>query len=199
MDKIINLKLISTSKTMLHILRILFVVLTIIALIPWIAPTSTLGNVLMSMFDIQLFNGAKLHHLSDNGLSNGAFYNFNLLSRYLGFMGSIISMLPLFIGTVIMMHLSKNYASGKIFTISNAKSYSVLGIIYLSSAILLNPLSQLFFSLAVSINNPVGQRFIAFSFNVSNLTAIFFAMVLIMIGQVMKLGQKIHEVQELTI
>ena len=61
------------------------------------------------------------------------------------------------------------------------------------------PTSQIFFSLCASINNPAGQRFIAFGINVNNLTAIFFAIILIVIGQVMKLGQKISEEQELTI
>ena len=100
---------------------------------------------------------------------------------------------------MIMIKLSKRYATGKVFTLDNAKSYSRLGLIYLLSALLLQPLSDMFFSLCVTINNPIGQRMISFGINVNNLTAIFFALVLIVIGQVMKLGHKISEEQELTV
>ena len=185
-------KLISTSKTMLLILRILFVILILMALIPWIAPNSSMGSFLMSMFDVQQF----LNRFGDTTLINGSSYNFNLLSRIIGFIGSIISLLPLLIGTIIMMQLSKNYATGDVFTSKNAKSYSILGIIYLLSALLLNPLSKILFSLCVSINNPVGHRFISFSIDVSNLMAIFFAILLITIGRVMQLAQKINDDQE---
>lgn len=185
-----NQKLISTSKTMLIILRILFLLLIVIAVIPWLAPTSKISEVLFGVYGIP-------HYTTKN--FGEVVSNFTLLNRSLGFIGSIISLLPLFIGVLIMLRLSKNYASGSVFSIANAKSYSRLGIIYLLSAIILQPISQILFSLCATINNPVGQRSISITFDIANLTAIFFAIMLVVIGQVMKLGQKISEEQELTV
>jgi len=200
MSRLNNQKLILTSKIMLLILRILFVILLLMAIIPWVVPTSFVGSFLMSMFGAQQFTSTtKLYHLTGAELISVPFYNSNLLSRSLGFIGSMISLLPLLAGTMIMLKLSKRYAMGKIFTLNNAKAYSILGVIYLLSALLLQPLSQVFFSLCATINNPAGQRTIAFGIDINNLTAIFFAIVLIVIGQVMKFGQKINEEQELTV
>ena len=95
-----------------------------------------------------------------------------------------------------MHKFTKSYVVGDVFNYANAKSYSVLGVIYLLSAVFLQPISDILFSLCVSLNNPVGQRFIGISFTVSNLTAIFFAILLIIIGRVMQLAQKINDDQE---
>lgn len=185
MNNISNQKLLSTSKKMYIMLWILLVVLILIAVIPWIAPASMVGSTLLGLYNLPYpknFN-----------------FNFSLLSRGFGFLGSIVSLCPLLVGTVIMMKLSKNYAIGNVFSFSNAKSYRGLGIVYLLSALLLQPISQILFSLCVSFNNPVGKRFISFGLTLSNLTAIFFAITLIVIAQVMKLGQQISEEQELTV
>lgn len=190
MNHAINQKLISTSKIMLLILRILFILLILMSIIPWIVPNSEVGKTLYSIY------GMSNYMISKNF---DEVTNFTLQSRLLGFFGSIFSLFPLFVGVIIMIRLFKNYALNNIFSIQNAKLYSNLGIIYLLSALLLEPLSQILLSLSVSLNHPVGQRFIAISMTVNNLTAIFFAIMLIFIGQVMKLGQKISEEQELTI
>lgn len=186
-----DIKLAKTSKLMLIILRILLAVLVLIAILPWVTPPSNLGSVLLGTFGVP---GA----IDDASYMNMV-SNFNFVNRILGVMGSLISLLPLLLGTLIMLKLAHNYAKGKVFVLENTKQYRYLGVIYLLSAVLLQPLSQIFFSLCVSINNPPGHRFIAFGVNISNITAIFFALVLIVIAQVMRIGQRISEEQELTI
>lgn len=203
MDQLTNKKLILTSKTMLFIFRIIFVLLVLMAVIPWIEPSSDIGKFITTLTGFP--NIIEHNYLSQysgqdkNKLFDDFMLHISPLSRILGFIGMIIALLPLLVGTKIMISLAKNYSNGNVFNLTNAKSYSYLGIIYLLSALLLQPLSQAFFSVSASINNPVGHRVIAFGIDINNLTAIFFAIILIVIGQVMKLGQKIIEEQELTI
>jgi len=183
----------ASSKKMLFILRILLVMLVFSVVIPWTFPKTALGNFLMSVSSITKFlDGSPDVDYFLNNLSG-----FSIL---LGVAGSIVNLAPLFIGVWIMIKLIKNYMAERVFNISNAKSYRNLGIVYLLSALLLQPLAQVLFSLSVSfINNHLGQRFIAFSIDFNTITEIFFAIVLIVIGHVMQLGQKIKEEQELTI
>lgn len=188
-----NQKLILTSKTMLLVLRVLFILLILMAVIPWLFPTTDIGKFLLSFQGFP--NVIETNHKNiDTFMSS-----IRLLSRVLGFIGSVFVVLPLLIGTLIMLKLSNNYARGEVFNLNNAKSYRWLGFVYLISALFLQPIYQMFFSLCVTFNNPVGHRTIAFGIDISNLTAIFFAIVLILIGQVMKLGHKISEEQELTV
>ncbi len=193
MNQYNNQKLISTSKTIRLILRILLVLLVLMAILPWVFPTSDVGKFLLSLQGFPAVMNASHRNIDEFMLS------ISFLSRICGFVGSFLTLLPLLLGTIIMLKLAKNYVGGKIFNLSNAKSYSQLGIIYLVSAIFLQPVYQMLFYLCATINNPVGKRVIAFGLGIESLTAIFFAIVLIVIGQVMKLGQKISEEQELTV
>ena len=183
----------ASSKKMLFILRVLFALLIVTAIIPWIFPKSALGDFLLSMLSIMNFI---------DGSQNFDYFlnNLSAISKVLGFLGSIVNLLPVYLGILIMMKLSKNYIAGKIFSISNAKSYRNLGVIYLLSALLLQPLAQVLFSLSISfINHHLGQRFISLRIDINTITEIFFAIVLIVIGHVMQLGQKMKEEQELTV
>lgn len=193
MNKLINQKLISTSKMIFLILQILFIILLLMAIIPWIFPKIELSKFLLSL---QGFSATinTTHKNIDEFMSTITFS-----SRIFGVIGSIFAVLPLLLGTMIMLKVSKNYVNGVVFSLDNAKSYRQLGIVYLISALLLQPIYQMFFYLCITINNPIDQRIIAFGLGIDSLTAIFFAIVLIIIGQVMKLGQKINEQQELTI
>jgi hypothetical protein len=186
-------KLVLVSKTMLLIFRILFGILVLMVIIPWTFPNSAIGKFILS---IQNFNSSidRAHKNIDNFM-----LTLTPLSHLLGFIGSVIATFPLLIGTLIMLKVVSNYGSGNIFTLRNAKFYRLLGIIYLLDAVLLHPLSDIFFILSTTISNPVGHRMIGFSFTMSNLTAIFVAIVLILIGHVMVLGQRIEEEQELTV
>ncbi|MBP9742327.1 MAG: DUF2975 domain-containing protein [Burkholderiales bacterium] len=193
MHTILNQKLITTSKIIHVMLQILLMSLIFMIIIPWVFPTSELGKFLLSI------QGFYLAIESAHKNINEFMASITLTSRFFGVLGSFIALLPLLLGTLIMLKLSANYIKGNVFNLNNAKLYQKLGIIYLISAIFLQPIYQMLFCICVTINNPVGKRFIAFSIDVSNLNAIFFALVLIIIGQVMKLGHKISQEQELTV
>ncbi|MCC2626165.1 MAG: hypothetical protein K0R14_2038 [Burkholderiales bacterium] len=188
-----NQKLISASKTMQLVLWVMLVALFLMVIIPWAFPTTGLGKFLLS---IQNFNNFMdtYHKNIDDFMSN-----LRPISRLFGIIASIITVLPLVIGIKIMLNVADNYKNGQVFTLNNAKSYRLLGVIYLIEALLLKPLSDIFFTLCATFNNPVGQRTIAFGFTLGNMTAIFFAIILIMIGHVMVVGQKMNEEQQFTV
>lgn len=193
MNQINNQKLISISKTMLISLRIFSIIVILMAVVPWLFPTTGVAKFLLSLQGFNAVINASHKNIDEVMLTMTS------LSKVLGFIGSTITLLPLFIGTVIMMKVSENYINGKEFTMHNAKAYRLFGFIFLVDAILLQPLYQMLFYACVTINNPVGQRVIAFTYEIKSLTAIFFALILILIGHVMMLGQKITEEQALTI
>lgn len=139
MNQINNQKLISISKTMLLILRILFAMLILMAIISWIVPTTEFGKFLLSLQGFPAIMNANHKNIDEFMLT------LTPLSRLFGFIGSVVILLPLLLGTMIMIKLSKNYVNGKIFNLDNAKSYSQLGIIYFVSALLLQPIYQMFF------------------------------------------------------
>ena len=70
------------------------ILLIIIAVIPWLVPTSKISEVLFGVYGIP-------HYTTKN--FGDVVSNFTLLNRGLGLIGSIISLLPLFIGTLIML------------------------------------------------------------------------------------------------
>lgn len=185
-----NKKVLTTNTWTLSFLRVFFVLLILLTIIPWVVPMTQVGAFLFGMYGVP-------HFATQN--FDLVVAHFTPFTRFLGFIGSIISVLPLFISTLILMRLSKNYSKGVVFNLYNTKSYRKLGILYLFSALLLQPLSQVFFSLCATLNNPTGQRTISITCDVSNLTAICFAIILIMMGKVMKWGQQLSEEQELTV
>lgn len=192
MNTLTQTKLISVSRRTLIILRMLFVLLIFMAIIPWLFPMSSLSYFLISLYSFI--------HLIEPTQYEYVFQHLSPLSQILGIAGSFVSLSPLLIGIFIMMKLSKNYIQGHVFNLYNAKAYRKLGWIYLLSALLLQPLAQVFFSLSISfIHHHLGQRFIAISIDVNTITQIFFALVLVVIGHVMQLAQKINEEQELTV
>jgi hypothetical protein len=181
------------GKTLRLFLYVFFVLLLVMAILPWIVPTSNIGRFLLGVFGVIHFIPANHQNIGD------VLNNFNLTTRILGVIGSLISLLPLLISTLVMIKLCNNYSHKNIFSVANANAYSKLGVLYLLSALILQPLSQMLFSFGISLSGMIGPHFIAFGIDISNLTAIFFSVMLIIIGQVVKAGYKIAEEQALTV
>lgn len=175
------------------LLSLLLIALIIMAILPWLIPTSKVGGFLLSMYGIP-------NYLPENHQTFGdPMYHFTWLTRILGMLGSSICLLPSFIATLVMRQVCNNYSMKNLFSAVNANAYSRLGILYLLSALVLQPTSQAFFSYAVSTNNPLGHHYISFGVDISNLSAIFFSILLIIVGQVMKIGHRMAKEQELII
>lgn len=181
------------SNNIRRLLSALLVLLVVMAILPWIIPTSKVGGFILSMYGIP-------NYLPENHQVFGdPMYAFKTTTRLLGIIGSSISLLPSFIATLVMVKVCKNYSLHNIFSAANANAYSKLGVLYLLSALVLQPISQIIFSYAISTDNLVGHHYISFGVDISNLSAIFFSILLIIVGQVMKLGHHMAKEQELII
>ncbi len=186
-------QLLLINKIMCVVSYLFLIALIFMITIPWLCPQSEIGKFLLSLQDFSAVMDRTHNNINDFMLS------ITPISRILGLIGSMFASLPLLLATIIMIKISGNYKKYQVFDIKNAILYSRLGYVYLVGALLLLPLYEIFFYAAVTINNPHGQRFIAFSIGIENITAVFFAIALVTIGQVMKLGYKISEEQQLTI
>lgn len=173
------------------LLKLLFLTLLMMAILPWLNSTSVSGGFFLSLYGISHFLPANHQTFGD------VYYHFNLMTKVLGIIGSVISLSPLLFGIAVMLKVCKNYAEKNIFTVYNARAFSKLGILYFLSAIILQPISQMFFSFAISLTHP--PHLIAFGLDISNLTALIFSLLLIISGQIMKKAYQISEEQKLVI
>lgn len=181
------------SNNVRRLLSVLLIVLVVMAILPWLIPTSKIGGFILSMYGIPNYLPG------DHQAFGDPMYAFKGITRLLGIVGSSISLLPSLLATRVMLKVCQHYSLNNIFSADNAHAYSKLGLLYLLSALVLQPISQMFFSYAISTDNPLGHHYISFGVDISNLSAIFFSILLIIIGQVMKLGHRMAQEQELTI
>jgi hypothetical protein len=174
-------------------LLIIIILLILIHAIPWLFPTATITQPILGMQEI--FSYITRSH------NNVTIFMSTLspMSRIFGLLGSIVRLLPLLFGIIIMISLSKDYSLGKVFNLDNAKRYKNLGILFLANALIIQPMAQMLFNLCATINNPIGKRLIGFGVDLSTVTNIFFAAILIIIGHVMKLAYDVNEEQKLTV
>lgn len=189
-------KLVSCSKTMLVFFRALFLLFAAMAIVPWLFPTSNLGYILLTLTP----KVSTLSFYNNNNLTD-FLSSMTMTTRALGFIGSILTLFPILAGSLIMLRLIKSYVRKEVFSLKNAASYTHLGIVFLLSALLLEPISDALMSLSATLHYPAGhhQHVISVSFTTLNLSEIFLSVIFIILGYVMKLGHKISEEQELTV
>ncbi|NNM58593.1 MAG: DUF2975 domain-containing protein [Legionellales bacterium] len=179
------------GKSIQIMLKLCLVALLALAMLPWLSPTSHLGGFFLCMYGIA-------HLLPANHQAFGdIYYHFTPLTRLIGIIGSLINLLPLFLGVIVILKMCQTFAEKNIFTAYNANAFSKLGILYLLSALVLQPISQMLFSFAISLTHP--PHLLAFGIDISNLTAIIFSLLLIISGQVMKKAYQMAEEQKLVI
>ena len=102
-----------------------------------------------------------------------------------------------------MINLEKvifsNYKIGEIFNLDNAKYYNFLGWMFFIHAVIAKPISEGLMVLAVTLANPVGERYISISFGTPNLASIFYGIIVLVVSWVMLEAAKIKEEQSLII
>src|SRR3990167_1007054 len=117
------------------------------------------------------------------------------LTKIIGCCAQLIEASP-FIG--IFWYLSQLfycYENDKIFTMQNAQNYYKIGKLLLFDAFLAQPISGGLWLLAVTLSNPVGQRYISISLGSSNFVSVFAGLFIILISWVMIEGSKIQDEQ----
>lgn len=185
-----NDKLTKLSNRILVILRIILILIPLTIIFSWLVPTNN--------FIKNTYLGTTIGNLI-KGDPNIEIAKFLWNNKAFGLLGSSVGVLPLLLGMILLLKLFKNYSKGEIFTRYNSKVYSKLGYLCILSSLIFQPLSQALLSVAVSINYMHGKRFIAISFDNTNLTAIVCGLFLIAIAYVMQIGHEINKEQELTI
>ena len=132
-------------------------------------------------------------------LVNIAIHTFTWQEKCIGFIGTLIGLLPLFLALIVLIPIFKNYSSGNIFSLKNARHYQQLGYIFIFDSLLAKPISQAVLTIAATLSNPPGQRQMMVSIGMINLESLFCGAIIIVIARVMYLGNKLQEEQRLVI
>lgn len=112
-------------------------------------------------------------------------------------MGFLIDCVPTALEMLILYFLIKLfrlYERGEIFTSQNVKYIRNIGYTLLVK-VLINPFYQIAISLAMTINNPHGQRTAFASFGSTDIAIIITALLIILVSWIMAEGCKLREEQ----
>ncbi len=121
------------------------------------------------------------------------------LTKFIGFMGSLVGILPIFLGLFILKAIFRNYRKGEIFNITNARQYKYLGYLFFLDGLVTRPLSDMLQVLAVTLTYPPGHRYLTIGFGTPNMEALFCGVLVIVISWVMVEGYKLQEEQKLIV
>ncbi len=114
------------------------------------------------------------------------------LAQILGFCVSLIPLAIVMVGLYAMTNLFALYERGTVFGKTNVACIRTLGkvLIYWFFAMMIyTPL----ISMALTLDNPLGQRLLIVQFEFLNLTSLLLGVVLLAIAKVMQLGYELNE------
>lgn len=120
----------------------------------------------------------------------------NSTSGIISLTAYIINLAPMFIGLFFLRKIFLNYKIGEVFNVANSKYYNYLGWAFFLDALLAKPINGILTTLASTLSNPVGERYITISFGTPNLEALFYGLLIIVIAKVMLEASKIQEEQQ---
>lgn len=125
--------------------------------------------------------------------------NHSTLTKIVGFTGSLIGSASYIFSYYYLNIIFNNYSNKKIFIHENVKLYKKIGIAIFINGILCIPLQDCLFTLAATLNNMPGKRYLCISFGTPNLEAIISGFVVTVIAWVMQQANEIQQEQQLTI
>jgi hypothetical protein len=133
------------------------------------------------------------------GIVNLAKLPWDPLTKFIGFMGNLVGILPILLGLIILKSIFRNYRKGEIFNIINARQYKYLGYLFFLDALITSPLSNMLKILAVTLTYPTGPRTIVIGFGTPTFESLFCGILVIVISWVMVEGYKLQEDQKFII
>lgn len=133
------------------------------------------------------------------GIVNLSTVKWTPLSKFVGFIATLVGLLPTLLGLFVLKTVFRNYQKGEIFNIFNARHYKYLGWIFFLDALLLRPLSDMLMVLGVTLSNPSGHRYITIGYGTPNMAELFCGVLVIVISWVMVEGYKLQEEQKFVI
>ncbi len=121
------------------------------------------------------------------------------LAKTIGIAAYLLELFPIMISLVALVKLFQNYEKGEIFSPINAKYFRYIGIMFVFYGLVSKILHDSLMTVAITINNPPGERMISFGFGSANLEAIFTGSVIILISWVMLQASVLQEEHRYTV
>ena len=140
------------SQIFLFISWTLCVCLPIIAICQWFLIDIPLVKSYVSMFGF--FDPIKTDVGGTLVMVPIAEHAFSWQAKGIGFIGTLIGLLPLFLALMVLIPVFKNYSVGNIFSLTNARHYQQLGYIFIFDSLLAKPLCQALLTIAATFSNP---------------------------------------------
>lgn len=121
------------------------------------------------------------------------------LTKVIGFLASLVGLLPILLGLFVLRPVFRNYGKGEIFNIFNARHYKYLGWLFFLDALITKPLSSMLMVLAITLTYPPGHRYIQIGFGTPTLGSLFCGVLVLVISWVMLEASKLQEEQQFVI
>ncbi len=133
------------------------------------------------------------------GIVNFATVELTSLSKFIGCIGQLLSILPYILGFILLKSLFSAYQKNKIFTSTNTQIYKKIGWLAFLNGIFILPVTQVFMTIAATLSNPPGHRYICISCGTPHFEAILCGLLIIVISLVMQEAQSLQEENQLTV
>lgn len=121
------------------------------------------------------------------------------LSKMVGLSSDLLGILPFYLSLFVLAALFRNYKNGNILSSENALHYRKLGWLFFFNALFVQSLSDTLMTLAVTLNNPHGHRYLTVSVGTPNMISLFCGLLVIVISWVMLEAGKLFNEQQFTI
>ncbi|MHA1558536.1 MAG: DUF2975 domain-containing protein [Alphaproteobacteria bacterium] len=182
-----------TSNVLLAIFNILLIVTPLITCCLWLLVDTNFVKTLISQ---GLFVGPIT---TPEGTIDLSQMNWTIVSKVIALIANFIQLLPFFFSIISLKIIFENYKKAAIFTITNAKHYRRLGLLFFLDALIAKPLGGMLMVLSVTLSNPPGHRYITISFGSPSLEAIFYGIIILVISWVMLEATKLNEENRFTV
>ncbi len=176
------MKLKTSSFLLVLVLYLLILILPSIIILQWVFIGEPNANYLINSFGFDTIIN------TPNGLIKITSHHFNNTTQTIGIAGSLTEIFPLWLGLFILATIFKNYYKNNIFGIQNSIYYRRLGYLFILDGLIFQPISQMLLVLCATLSNPVGSRYITFSFGRINISEIFIGIIITIIAKVMLIG-----------
>ena len=181
------------SKILITLFYMGLIILPILPMINWLFNETHVIQFLMKEGVIrEIFN-------TPEGAINLADVKLTPLGRTLGILTCLTNQLTSWLGLIILIKLFKRYQVGQIFSLLNVNAYRQLGWLCLINALAMRPLTELLSTLAITLSNPPGQRYISIGFGTPNIYDIVVGLIIVTISWIMAEGYRLQNEQQLTV
>lgn len=120
-------------------------------------------------------------------------------SQFIGWLGDILPTVLIMYGLYQFIQLFKLYEQGRLFELKHVQLFKKIGYVALVYSLIAMPISGLLSTLALTWNNPVGQRVLSLTAGTPNIQGILIAFLILLISWIMNEGYKLKKEISLTV